>query len=290
MLGAPPRTSYASISQPPSARGSPIARTLSSPSQGRRMRPGAQYGVSRSSNSSPLTMGHEAGYYGDELDQRVSHRSRSATRVPPQLRSYQGAEQDFVPIRDRSLERGDLARPRYRDDMYRETAIDGDPYARGYGRDGGSFVAELQTRLNELQSQYGSVKRELDATTQKLGSSMHSIKTFWSPELKKERALRKEEAAKYALINDQLKILRSENQVSTLAEPDSPTPPRVRRLGSLGKIAERPFPWYCFSPRSLLNTAAAVSRTPVSHALYAAPPCFSGMSTSRVWLGRALST
>lgn len=176
------------------------------------MRPGAQYGVSRSSNSSPLTMGHEAGYYGDELDQRVSHRSRSATRVPPQLRSYQGAEQDFVPIRDRSLERGDLARPRYRDDMYRETAIDGDPYARGYGRDGGSFVAELQTRLNELQSQYGSVKRELDATTQKLGSSMHSIKTFWSPELKKERALRKEEAAKYALINDQLKILRSENQ------------------------------------------------------------------------------
>ncbi|KFM61491.1 ELKS/Rab6-interacting/CAST family member 1, partial [Stegodyphus mimosarum] len=41
---------------------------------------------------------------------------------------------------------------------------------------------------------------------------MHSIKTFWSPELKKERALRKEEAAKHALINDQLKMLRSENQ------------------------------------------------------------------------------
>lgn len=76
-----------------------------------------------------------------------------------------------------------------------------------------NFVMELQARLNDLQNQFGSVKRELDATTQKLGSSMHSIKTFWSPELKKERALRKEEAAKYALINDQLKILRSENQV-----------------------------------------------------------------------------
>lgn len=45
---------------------------------------------------------------------------------------------------------------------------------------------------------------------------MHSIKTFWSPELKKERALRKEESAKYSLINDQLKLLNSENQVGTL--------------------------------------------------------------------------
>lgn len=43
---------------------------------------------------------------------------------------------------------------------------------------------------------------------------MHSIKTFWSPELKKERALRKEESAKYSLINDQLKLLSSENQVN----------------------------------------------------------------------------
>ncbi|KPJ18584.1 ERC protein 2 [Papilio machaon] len=42
---------------------------------------------------------------------------------------------------------------------------------------------------------------------------MHSIKTFWSPELKKERALRKEESAKYSLINDQLKLLNQENQV-----------------------------------------------------------------------------
>jgi hypothetical protein len=46
---------------------------------------------------------------------------------------------------------------------------------------------------------------------------MHSIKTFWSPELKKERALRKEESAKYALMNDQLKLLNSENQVKKLA-------------------------------------------------------------------------
>lgn len=58
------------------------------------------------------------------------------------------------------------------------------------------------------------MKKELELTNQKLGSSMHSIKTFWSPELKKERALRKEESAKYSLINDQLKLLNQENQVS----------------------------------------------------------------------------
>lgn len=129
--------------------------------------------------------------------------------------------------RDRSLDRSFYLRDEhtggYRDplldDPYRDptrTAMShsvpvGDP-RHAYSRD--SFIMELQARLNELQTQYAHVKRELDATTQKLGSSMHSIKTFWSPELKKERALRKEEAAKYALLSDQLKILRSENQVS----------------------------------------------------------------------------
>lgn len=80
-------------------------------------------------------------------------------------------------------------------------------------RDREAYVFDLQTQLTELQKEYNSLKKELEVTNQKLGSSMHSIKTFWSPELKKERALRKEESAKYALINDQLKLLNSENQV-----------------------------------------------------------------------------
>lgn len=107
------------------------------------------------------------------------------------------------------------------DEPYRDpTAHRGTPHSVGFadGRGGAfgrdTYIMELQARLNELQNQYSHVKRELDATTQKLGSSMHSVKTFWSPELKKERALRKEEAAKHALLNDQLKILRAENQVN----------------------------------------------------------------------------
>ncbi|GBM06188.1 ERC protein 2 [Araneus ventricosus] len=143
--------------------------------------------------------------------------------------------------RDRSLESSSFYGTRNRDDVpmpdpykgaTRETILDGLPDSyrtltqmqRGTnpimdnrlnygGRQGDNFVGELQARLNELQNQYGNVKRELDVTASKLGSSMHSIKTFWSPELKKERAMRKEEAAKHALINDQIKMLRAENQV-----------------------------------------------------------------------------
>ena len=76
------------------------------------------------------------------------------------------------------------------------------------------YIGELQSSNSELQRDLGNLRKELELTNQKLGSSMHSIKTFWSPELKKERALRKEESAKYSLINDQLKLLNSENQVS----------------------------------------------------------------------------
>ena len=42
---------------------------------------------------------------------------------------------------------------------------------------------------------------------------MNSIKTFWSPELKKERALRKEESSKIATLKEQLKVAQDENQV-----------------------------------------------------------------------------
>ena len=161
-------------------------------------------------------------------------RDWSLERLDSMMNRQQAAQQAHLMghhsrARDRSLERGMYLR----DDPYLQqhaqqlgaNPMDAeylrDPLMRtgqltqldrgAYSRD--SFIAELQARLNELQTQYGHVKRELDATTQKLGSSMHSIKTFWSPELKKERAQRKEESAKYALLNDQLKILRAENQV-----------------------------------------------------------------------------
>jgi hypothetical protein len=74
------------------------------------------------------------------------------------------------------------------------------------------YLGDLQYVNTDLQRELGNLKKELELTNQKLSSSMHSIKTFWSPELKKERAMRKEESAKYSLINDQLKLLNNENQ------------------------------------------------------------------------------
>lgn len=129
-------------------------------------------------------------------------------------------DREFLPIREpreRSLER---VGPRERSldrGMYLEDELYGGRSARqspNTREPGSGYIGELQHQNNDLQRELANLKKELELTNQKLGSSMHSIKTFWSPELKKERALRKEESAKYSLINDQLKLLNSENQVS----------------------------------------------------------------------------
>lgn len=131
----------------------------------------------------------------------------------------EGHEREFMPIREpreRSLDRS-AVRDRYlEDELYgsRSARQSPNPHLMTSGvRDtSGMYIDELQSTNNDLQRELAKFKKELELTNQKLGSSMHSIKTFWSPELKKERALRKEESAKYSLINDQLKLLNSENQ------------------------------------------------------------------------------
>nr|ABM92805.1 IP11737p [Drosophila melanogaster] len=179
-------------------------------------------------------------YYRD-MDEPTSpagaghHRSRSASRPPmahamdyPRTR-YQSLDRgglvdphdrEFIPIReprdrsrDRSLERGLYLE----DELYGRSARQSPSAMGGYNTGMGptsdrAYLGDLQHQNTDLQRELGNLKRELELTNQKLGSSMHSIKTFWSPELKKERALRKEESAKYSLINDQLKLLSTENQ------------------------------------------------------------------------------
>ncbi|KAL3982051.1 RIM-binding protein of the cytomatrix active zone family protein [Acanthocheilonema viteae] len=50
---------------------------------------------------------------------------------------------------------------------------------------------------------YSLLKQDYEMAIQKLNSTMSSIKTFWSPELKRERQLRKEETAKLAALQRQ---------------------------------------------------------------------------------------
>lgn len=180
----------------------------------------------------PRTMGSP--YYDHEAppspEERRGHRSRSATRPSHPLSvRYQSLDRErdrdreFLPIREpreRSLERGALRDRSLERGLFLEEELYGARSARqspSLRDSGGVFIGELQHQNTDLQRELGNLKKELELTNQKLGSSMHSIKTFWSPELKKERALRKEESAKYSLINDQLKLLNNENQVRKIS-------------------------------------------------------------------------
>lgn len=57
------------------------------------------------------------------------------------------------------------------------------------------------------------LRREVEVKESKLSSSMNSIKTFWSPELKKERALRKDEVSKITVWKEQYRVIQDEAQV-----------------------------------------------------------------------------
>ncbi|KAI4900890.1 hypothetical protein NFI96_016089, partial [Prochilodus magdalenae] len=80
---------------------------------------------------------------------------------------------------------------------------------RGVARgDGGPMMEQLR----ELQRENDMLRRELEVKDSKLGSSVNSIKSFWSPELKKERGMRKEEVGKTSILKEQMRVLDDENQ------------------------------------------------------------------------------
>lgn len=95
-------------------------------------------------------------------------------------------------------------RPEYTNQLYNSQEM------RSF-RDG--LILELQSQIADLNKDCAKLQQEVDSYKDKLSSSMNSIKTFWSPELKKERALRKEENAKYCLMNEQLKVAQAELKV-----------------------------------------------------------------------------
>uniref|UniRef100_A0A3Q0SP34 ELKS/RAB6-interacting/CAST family member 1 n=1 Tax=Amphilophus citrinellus TaxID=61819 RepID=A0A3Q0SP34_AMPCI len=73
-------------------------------------------------------------------------------------------------------------------------------------------MSDLQTQLREVLRENELLRRDLEGKESKLSSSMNSIKTFWSPELKKERALRKDEATKMAVWKEQYRVVQEETQ------------------------------------------------------------------------------
>ncbi|XP_019732544.1 ELKS/Rab6-interacting/CAST family member 1-like isoform X6 [Hippocampus comes] len=73
-------------------------------------------------------------------------------------------------------------------------------------------MTDLQSQLREVLRENELLRRDLDAKESKLSSSMNSIKTFWSPELKKERALRKDEVTKMTVWKEQYRVVQEETQ------------------------------------------------------------------------------
>ncbi|XP_057709731.1 ELKS/Rab6-interacting/CAST family member 1-like isoform X3 [Corythoichthys intestinalis] len=84
------------------------------------------------------------------------------------------------------------------------------PHSMRQVRDGA--MTDLQSQLREVLRENELLRRDLDAKESKLSSSMNSIKTFWSPELKKERALRKDEATKMSVWKEQYRVVQEETQ------------------------------------------------------------------------------
>lgn len=65
---------------------------------------------------------------------------------------------------------------------------------------------EKAMTMAELQQENARLRKEIEAKEAKLNSSMRSIKMFWSPELKKERAARKAEEEKLAKLKEESQV------------------------------------------------------------------------------------
>ncbi|XP_050004545.1 ELKS/Rab6-interacting/CAST family member 1 isoform X4 [Alexandromys fortis] len=84
------------------------------------------------------------------------------------------------------------------------------PHSLRQARD--NTIMDLQTQLKEVLRENDLLRKDVEVKESKLSSSMNSIKTFWSPELKKERALRKDEASKITIWKEQFRVVKEENQ------------------------------------------------------------------------------
>ncbi|XP_058244926.1 ERC protein 2 isoform X4 [Hemibagrus wyckioides] len=72
----------------------------------------------------------------------------------------------------------------------------------------------LIEHLRELQMDNTMLRKELDVRDSTLGSSVNSIKTFWSPELKKKRGIRKDSVAKTSMVKEKMSVMKDKNQMT----------------------------------------------------------------------------
>lgn len=160
----------------------------------------------------------------DRRDRSLDRRDRSHNRqndMMERYNTYSGRERsldrEYVPhMGARSLERehSNLVRSRSIDHEYINDQAVFFPSAPESYHSKDTLILDLQTHIAQLNKECSLMRKDLESTKDKLSSSMNSIKTFWSPELKKERAMRKEESAKHQMFQDQIRLHQAESQVS----------------------------------------------------------------------------
>lgn len=148
---------------------------------------------------------------GDKMHQSYSSgRDRSIDREYPHMGARSLERENHHPFRH-----GNLVRSRSIDHEYmanQSAFMPSNPDLR-FTPDSRTMILDLQANIAELTKECFTYQQELDVTKEKLGSSMNSIKTFWSPELKKERAIRKEDSSKMSKMSEELRVIKAENQV-----------------------------------------------------------------------------
>ncbi len=136
-------------------------------------------------------------------------RDRSLDREYPHMGARSlDRERDYHPIR------ANLVRSRSIDHEYLANQAAFLPSTQDLRHARDTLILDLQSQIAELNKECAAYQMELEMTRDKLGSSMNSIKTFWSPELKKERVMRKEESGKLMTLSEQLRMAQAEKKVS----------------------------------------------------------------------------
>jgi hypothetical protein len=154
-----------------------------------------------------------------------SHRDGSSSDTSGRYHTISGYGRDF---RGASAEReyphmGARALERVEQCLMRSKSIDpefvsGQPFgltcesSSRQSRD--PLLIELQSQVSDMNRECATLQRDLEMTRDKLASSMNSVRTFWSPELKRERAQRKEDSSRLTVLVEQIRLAEIETRVS----------------------------------------------------------------------------
>lgn len=117
------------------------------------------------------------------------------------------------------------------------STLSSSPLSYSLSTSGGKESLSPENKILEMQKEISSLIKDIEAKDAKLSSSMKSIKQFWSPELKKERAARKEETEKYILLKEKYQISNTqiEEYTKTLEDLESELKSQQQQINMLNK-------------------------------------------------------